>query len=547
MARSGFSGGRSSGGGGGRSSGGRSSGGASRSGFGGGSRSSGSFGGFGGSRSSSGSSRSSFGGSGIFGGSGSSGGSRSVFGGSAPRSSGGHSSGGAHRSGYSGGIFGGFGGSSRSSGNASSRPAGSPSSKSAGSARPAGRPNGPASKPPADGFGTPTRWSAPRPTYTHSSGFGGPGGLFGRGIGYTGRSSSNGDGSIPNGGFSTGGTPLGGAGSRTFSGSTVRPAQPMRATPIGSSGRPAGSPMTDRGARGCGCLSVPVLILAAVLIVVLLGFNRCDTALPFGFGQNVHTHNSSESVGHSSANQGSGKITVSTIRRTKLESGVVHETGYYTDELGWISKSSTLTKGMRNFYKRTGVQPYLYITDTILGTHYPSNDQLDRFAAETYDALFTDEGHLLLIFFEYDSQYTTWYIVGKAAGTVVDSEAADILLDYIDRYYFSDLNDEEMFSKAFDEASKRMMTITVSPWVYVGVTFLVLVILIVALIWWAIAKRKKREEEERMQEILNTPLETYADAELKAREEKYGAEGTAPPNTAPNAAPDAARRTDLPQ
>ncbi len=325
----------------------------------------------------------------------------------------------------------------------------------------------------------------------------------------------------PNGGW-TKGTPLNTGGMRTNT-----PPIPPRPTSFSNMGgsRPAGSPSVDRGVRGCGCLTVPLIIAAIILIIMLLGSSRgCGAIFP---GQSSHTH--------SASSQSSGQITVSTIKRTKLESGIVHETGYYTDELGWIRSSSKLTKGMRNFYKRTGVQPYLYLTDTVKGTHDPTNAQLDSYANDLYDELFDDEGHLLLLFFEYDSKYTTWYVAGNAASTVIDGEAAEILLDYIDRYYANrNLSDEEMFSKAFDEASDRMMKITVSPWVYVGVTFLVLVILVVALIWWAIAKKKKKEEEERMQQILNMPLlETYADADLKQREGKYDVGSAAPPSAPP--------------
>ena len=56
-------------------------------------------------------------------------------------------------------------------------------------------------------------------------------------------------------------------------------------------------------------------------------------------------------------------VTASTTEREALPAGSVEETGYYTDELGWISNPSALTSGMRSFYEETGVQPYLYITD----------------------------------------------------------------------------------------------------------------------------------------------------------------------------------------
>ena len=46
--------------------------------------------------------------------------------------------------------------------------------------------------------------------------------------------------------------------------------------------------------------------------------------------------------------------------------------------------------------------------------------------------------------------------------TVIDMEAGDILLDYIDRYYYDSSLSEDNFQPAFDKASERIMTVTKS-------------------------------------------------------------------------------------
>ena len=216
-----------------------------------------------------------------------------------------------------------------------------------------------------------------------------------------------------------------------------------------------------------------------------------------------------------------GSVTRSTVKREPLPRSSVVEAGYYTDELGWIGNQTKLTAGMRNFYAKTGVQPHLYITDSINGSHNPSDIDLDNFAYEVYDRLFSDEAHLLLIFFEYNSRYHTWYLCGTQAKTVIDNEAADILLDYVDKYYYSDMNEEEFFSRAFDDAAKRIMSVTVSPWVYVGAVAAVLAIIIIAFIWWSRAKKQKNLEAERTERILNTPLETFGDKNVDDLKGKY--------------------------
>ena len=222
-------------------------------------------------------------------------------------------------------------------------------------------------------------------------------------------------------------------------------------------------------------------------------------------------------------------VTASTVQREALPAGAVNETAYYTDELGWIGNRTKLEAGMKNFYKETGVQPYLYITDSVNGNHDPTAAELEAFANDQYDALFTDEAHLLLVFFEYTpSEYHTWCITGTQAKTVVDTEAVNILLDYVDRYYYSDLSDEEMFSKSFDEAGERIMSVTRSPWIAVWIVLGVLAIVVVAFLWWRSRKKQRNLEDEQTRKILETPLETFGSGEAEELAKKYESDGNRP-------------------
>ncbi len=220
---------------------------------------------------------------------------------------------------------------------------------------------------------------------------------------------------------------------------------------------------------------------------------------------------------------GSGaEITKSTVQREALSAGSVNVTGYYTDELGWIVNENKLLTGLKHFYQETGVQPYLYITDTVNGSHTPSDSDMDIYANDMYDQLFTDEAHLLFIFFEYDEAYMDRYVCGAQAKTVIDAEAADILLDHIDRYYYDDdLTDEEFFSKAFSDAADRIMTVTRSPWINVLIVFGFVVMLIVLFAWWRYVKKQKSLEAQYNEEILNTPLEVFGSLEAEELAKKY--------------------------
>lgn len=253
------------------------------------------------------------------------------------------------------------------------------------------------------------------------------------------------------------------------------------------------------GGGGCGCITLLVALIVIVLVLVIV-FSILGTV----------------------NNSNGGNITVSSVERVALPPGSVNETKYYKDEIGWISNETKLLKGLKHFYKETGVQPYLYLTDTINGSHFPTELELEIFSYNLYTELFTDEAHLLLVFFEYDGRYLDWYVAGTQAKSVIDIEAGNILLDYIDRYYYEGgLSDEEFFSKSFGDAADRIMTVTKSPWIMVFIVIGMAVFLIVLFIWWKKSKEQKNLEAKRREDILKTPLDRFGDTEAEDLLKKY--------------------------
>lgn len=339
-----------------------------------------------------------------------------------------------------------------------------------------------------------------------SGGFGRSGGSLGfRGSSSSGRSGGIFGRSSPgrSGGSFGGGSNRGVFGSGGFSSGPkigVPGGINMGHRPIGGFG---GGYRRNTGPSGCapsGCLTV--LIILVIFIAIVIALSAFSGAMS------------------NSSNQ--GDITISTVERVPLPKGSVNETEYYTDDLGWINNETRLEKGLKYFYNETGVQPYLYLTDNIKGNFYPSDGELESFANDLYGELFTDEAHLLLVFYEYEGRYMDWYVTGTQAKQVIDREAADILLDYIDRYYYeSNLTDEEFFSKSFSDAADRIMTVTRSPWITVfiviGVAFLVLILFV----WWRKAKKQKNLEAKQMEDILNTPLDRFGNTEAEDLANKY--------------------------
>ena len=51
----------------------------------------------------------------------------------------------------------------------------------------------------------------------------------------------------------------------------------------------------------------------------------------------------------------------STINREKIENPVAYDNNCIKDELGYIENQSKLSKNLKNFYTKTGIQPYIYL------------------------------------------------------------------------------------------------------------------------------------------------------------------------------------------
>ncbi|MGM9937441.1 MAG: hypothetical protein ACI38A_08860 [Candidatus Ornithomonoglobus sp.] len=319
-------------------------------------------------------------------------------------------------------------------------------------------------------------------SFSHSSG-----GRMNSGSG-RGSGSSAGRGRPPGGGFNSG--PRFGGG---FYGGPVR-------------GGFYGGPVRGgyRGGFGCGSGCLTVFIILIVIVVLLSVFSEMSGMF--------------STVG----------ITQSTVERTRLDKQYTTSTVYYVDELDWIRNSTTVNNGLKSFYEETGVHPLLYITDTVNGTMDPSSSDMEQYSEELYNELCPDEGHILFLFHCLDggTDYSMWYTCGAQAKTVMDEEACNILMDYIDAYFVSNKSDDEMFADAFRDAGKRIMNKTTSPLVYLIVFAGVIIILLIAFSWWKKIKAQKNLEAKQTEEMLNKELHTFSetdgsDPDLTDLENKY--------------------------
>lgn len=251
------------------------------------------------------------------------------------------------------------------------------------------------------------------------------------------------------------------------------------------------------GNKGCIWFMVAVWVLL-ILVLASGSFSSCSSEI-----------------------SSSSSIAASTVERQPLSSDAARQTGYYTDADGsWISNASRLEDGMRDFYKQTGVWPYLYILPNGQTT---STSALTPKAEELYDQLFNDEAHFLLVFCDNGKGgYNCGYTVGSEAKTIMDDEAIGILSDYLDRYYRDmSLSEEEIFSKTFSKTADRIMSKTTSPVPFAagGIAVVAVCGTVIYVVWRR--NQRKADESKRMQEILNTPLEKFGDKDVEDLARKY--------------------------
>lgn len=200
------------------------------------------------------------------------------------------------------------------------------------------------------------------------------------------------------------------------------------------------------------------------------------------------------------------------VREKLAESACITEDVWINDSIHWLGNDSSVREAMKYFQKKTGIQPYLFITDNLDGKGGEITDQeAEVYLAELYDSLYSDEGHMIFTFMEYaPSRYITYLYTGTAADSVMDSDARNLFLDCVDRYYTdSSLSDEEFFEKIFIKAADQIMADTAgharAALLYAVCGAVVLIVMAAGLILFKI-QEKKAAHAETLKEILNTPV-----------------------------------------
>ncbi|MCL2500874.1 MAG: hypothetical protein FWE90_11165 [Defluviitaleaceae bacterium] len=244
-----------------------------------------------------------------------------------------------------------------------------------------------------------------------------------------------------------------------------------------------------RGGGGCGCFTMILAVFVLIIVISVIG-------QMFNFGA-----------------PGGGQVTRSTVQREALSrSAADSSVPLIVDANRWIANRTEAERGLHNFHNATGVRPILYITDNINGAG-PLNvteDTLRRFAETQYTAYAGDnQAHLLFLFVVDNFNYSMWVQPGNATHRIMDGEAIDILMDYVERFWSTEQDNSRMFSRAFDRAGTSIMSVHRSPWITVLIVAGVLLILFLLYTWWKAKQDRKREEAAETERILGQDLTEF--------------------------------------
>ncbi|MBE5944581.1 MAG: TPM domain-containing protein [Lachnospiraceae bacterium] len=257
-----------------------------------------------------------------------------------------------------------------------------------------------------------------------------------------------------------------------------------------------GTTVVHNNGCGCGCSSFfGVIIMMIVILALFSSFSGTRRSNSKYYNYKAPSYNDS----------------YSNVERDKFD-GLVQLNGYYSDPDGILydDEIKPLEKGLKHFYETTGVCAFVYFVEEL----EPGVDGIEE-AAAIYDELFNDEGHILLLY-----DYTNAYMYdacGYEIATTLDSEAIDILYDYVEAKWSQDSeNLGEIFGGGLAEAADRIMYKERSfgekyKSIIITVIVSIVVIIIVSLLykWWKAKKAQENKEQEDLEKVLSTPLETF--------------------------------------
>lgn len=257
-----------------------------------------------------------------------------------------------------------------------------------------------------------------------------------------GNSGSFSGGGSHSGGFSGGGNMGGFSGGSHMGGSHIGGGPHMGGSHMGPpppgmhGGRPPFGGRPSRGGWRLGCGFFPFIFSAVIILSFLVNagaftfigstiksFFKDTPTFPPRYEEEV----SSDDIGFITRE----KLPENLCKPTKQI--IIDDDDVYPDE-----NNAKLTNALNGLYELTGVQSVVMFRKVNSNTYDPDYGEIDEFMTDTYNELFSDEGHVLFFFAVEQSgvnyNYTNWYICGNDTTGIFDESDAQSVLNSIDSF-----------------------------------------------------------------------------------------------------------------
>lgn len=207
-----------------------------------------------------------------------------------------------------------------------------------------------------------------------------------------------------------------------------------------------------------------------------------------------------------------GSGTKSTIERTRIESGLSYDNNVVIeDEIGWIESKSKVGSGLREFWDKTGVQPYIIFLN--YNENYNSDAERENQTELLYDKYIDREDAFLFVYYgELDVENDVGlfcYTLGKQAAAVLDGEALDIWFNNLDYNWYGSGTTTDVLINTYCKTAKTIMDKPTNGWDFGIVIALVIAGIAGMCFIVKLVKAKHKREKEKAQEtqdILNASI-----------------------------------------
>lgn len=202
----------------------------------------------------------------------------------------------------------------------------------------------------------------------------------------------------------------------------------------------------------------------------------------------------------------------STINREKLTDIPAYNNNCVIDEIGWINNKDKLSKDLKYFYNKTGIQPYVIMKG--YDSSLTSDKSKEEWAIKYYDENIKSENGFLYVYFaekdvDNDVGYMA-YVNGYRTTSIMDSEAVGIFWKYIDKNWYTDMSTDDVFYKSFKSTADTIMvkSTTINDVLKYIIIGAILIGVLVALVVLIINKNKRdKEKAEETERILSSTME----------------------------------------